>query len=55
MARENTRYMSVNLTKDQHTRLVALAEKCGITVNGMVRLFAERGMPADVERMIERT
>jgi hypothetical protein len=54
MARENTKYMSANLTKDQHARLVALAQKCGMTPNSLVRLVAEKLLPGDVERMLER-
>jgi phage terminase small subunit len=55
MARENTRYMSINLTKDQHKRLLKLAVACGMNPNSLLRLISERCVPADVERMLERT
>ena len=54
MARENTKYMSANLTKPQHARLVKLAEHCGMNVNSLLRLVSERMLPADVERMLDR-
>lgn len=54
MARENTRYTSINLTVEQRERLEKLAERCGMTKNSLLRLFAERGQPADVEAMLKR-
>lgn len=54
MARENTAYTSINLTLEQKARLKKLAEKCGMPVNALLRLFAERGQPSDVEQMLKR-
>lgn len=54
MARENTRYRSINLTKDQDKRLVALAERCSMNVNSLLRLVSEKCQPSDVEAMLKR-
>lgn len=55
MARENTKWRSVNLTLQQDERLVKLADKCGLNPNSLMRLIAERMQPADVQRLVERS
>lgn len=54
MARENTKYMSVNATKDQHARFVKLAENCDMTPNALMRLIMEKLKPSDVKQLLGR-
>lgn len=54
MARENTKYTSVNFTREQHERLGKLADKCNMTRNSLLRLVAERMQPADVDAFLKR-
>lgn len=54
MARENTKYTSVNYTVDQYERFKKLADRCNMPMNALHRLVAERLQPSDVEAMLKR-
>ena len=54
MARENNKYISMNLTVDQAARVKKLSERCGMPLNALMRLIAEKMTVADVERLAER-
>lgn len=54
MARENTKYLSINATSDQAERFDKLAERVGMTRNSLFRLVMERMQVADVDAMLKR-
>lgn len=55
MARENTKYRTLNLTKEQDRRLQQLAEETGEpSVNMLMKLVADHLRPADVATLQKR-